>query len=135
MLEKFPLHVNKDQSKNDIFDKMILQEKEAFDFGFYWETLDQLLDQVTSECEEIREAAISGSKNHLEEEIGDLIHAAISLCIFCGFDPHKIASQAYNKFQKRFEKLVHLANADNHQTLRGQSLDVLLKYWEMSKEK
>lgn len=41
---------------NSIFKKIEEQEKESKDFGFYWENIDQLLEQILSECAEIKDA-------------------------------------------------------------------------------
>ena len=134
MIEKFPLNISDAQGKRDIFDQLVFQEKESFDFGFYWESFDQVFDQVTSECAEVKEAFESNARDHLGEEIGDLIHSSISLCILCGFDPRKIVSDSHYKYQKRFESLVRLAKEDGHKSLKGQPTSVLLGYWKRAKE-
>lgn len=133
MIEKFPLQELKNKKTDDIFDQIVSQEKEGFDFGFYWETFGQILDQIKSECDEVQEAFEAEAKDHLEEEIGDLLHAAICLCIFCGYDPHEIVANSHRKFQKRFKKLVHLAKAEGHQTLKGHPMSVLMGYWKRAK--
>lgn len=54
----------------------------AKEFGFYWENFSQLIEQIQSECVEIQEAWDKKDIDHLQEEVGDLIQAAISLSIF-----------------------------------------------------
>jgi len=116
-----------------LFDQVEVQEKQAQAFGFYWEQLDQLIEQITSECREIEEAYDSGDRLHLEEEVGDLLQATISLAIFCKISPSQALQKSCDKFQRRFERLVALAKADGHTTLHGHAFSSLLQYWERAK--
>jgi NTP pyrophosphatase (non-canonical NTP hydrolase) len=61
------------------------QELEAQEFGFFWENFHQLIQQIQSECVEIQEAWTKGNSLHLQEEIGDLIQATVSLAVGCRF--------------------------------------------------
>lgn len=118
----------------DLLDRMIAQEKEARDFGFYWENVDQLLDQIRSECDEIKEALHHKERPHLQEEIGDLMNAAVSLCIFCDMDPLQTMQESADKFQKRYDSLVSMAKQDGHTSLKNQKLSFLLSYWDKAKK-
>lgn len=88
----------------DIFKKLELLEKEAADFGFAWPNENTIIKQVLSECEEIQQelqlsnAERSNLRLKLQEEIGDLLHAAFSLCVFCGF----ATKETLTKCQARF---------------------------------
>lgn len=119
---------------SDLFKKIIEQDKESLDFGFYWESMEQLLNQIRSECDEVREAYLKGDKKHLKEEIGDLIHAAITLGSFCNIDPKDVLNESIEKYQKRFDTLVELVKADGLENLKDKSMDVLLAYWVKAKE-
>ena len=120
-------------TSQDLFDKIIEQEKQALDFGFYWENDRQLFEQIKSECEEIKEAILNKNTAHLKEEVGDLINAAISLCIFFNLDPLDTLNESINKFQKRYEALIYLVKKDGLHDLKGKSTDVLLNYWHKAK--
>lgn len=117
----------------DLLGKLVEQEKQALEFGFYWESLQQLIAQIASECAEIEEASAKGDKNHLREEIGDLMSAAVSLCIFLKMDPYQTLNENIEKIQKRFDILVSLVKQDGLNHLKGQSMDVLLSYWDKAK--
>ena len=69
-----------------LLDKVVLLEQEADAFGFRWETTDQIMAQIESECAEISEHLHAGfaqaNQAELQEEIGDLLHAVFSLCVF-----------------------------------------------------
>ena len=133
-MREFPLDFTIKGTAPDLWEQVILQEKEAFDFGFYWETLEQLVAQVQSEADEIKEAFESADAHHLQEEVGDLIHASIGLSIFCGCDPKETIALSIQKFEKRLLCLKRLAHQDGYKTLEGQPLDVLMDYWKKSKK-
>ncbi len=67
------------------FTRLTALEKQADDFDFMWTDTAQIFDQIQSECEEIKDnLAQMGDRDHLQEEMGDLIHAGFSLCLFMG---------------------------------------------------
>jgi uncharacterized protein YabN with tetrapyrrole methylase and pyrophosphatase domain len=109
------------------------QELEAKKFGFYWESLDQLLDQVKSECKEIEEAWERSNNADLEEEVGDLIQAAISLAVFCKLDPRKTLLLSIEKFQKRYEAVMRLAREDGLEHFHLQTFEKMMEYWNRAK--
>lgn len=119
---------------SDLFEKISEQEKKACEFGFYWERIDQLLDQIRSECLEIQEAAQSGDRRHLQEEIGDLMNAAVSLAVFCGMSPIETMRESVEKFQRRYDALVELVRNDGRKDLRNQPFEVLTDYWHRAKK-
>lgn len=120
--------------KKCLFERVQEQEMAARDFGFYWDELHQLLEQIHSECGEIQEAWDHHDKVHLEEEVGDLLQAAISLAVFCKLDPYEALRKATDKFQKRYDQVVALAHQDGHSNLHQQPFEVLLKYWKAAKK-
>jgi uncharacterized protein YabN with tetrapyrrole methylase and pyrophosphatase domain len=118
---------------NSIFKKIEEQEKESKDFGFYWENIDQLLEQILSECAEIKDAWLKGDRHHLKEEIGDLLNAAVSLAIFCEFDAKETLRQSSDKYERRFRRLIELVKQDGLPDLRGKPIEELLNYWKLAK--
>lgn len=115
--------------------KVERQELEAKKFGFYWENFDQLIQQIQSECVEVQEAWQKGEVSLLQEEIGDLIQAAIGLAVFCKLDPHETLFKITEKFQKRYDLVVQLACKEGHENLHNQSYDCLMNYWNLAKIK
>ena len=118
----------------DLLETIVQQEKASLEFGFYWENAEQILQQAESECHEIREALLKQDLSHIKEEVGDLINAAISLCIFLGFDPKSTLSDNIEKYQKRFDTLVSLVKAEGLDDLTHKPMDVLLRYWGEAKK-
>lgn len=121
------------QNPNPLLQRIVEQEKEAKKFGFYWESEQQLIEQIQSECEEIREASSKGDQKNLQEEIGDLMSAAVSLCIFFGFDPEATLAESIEKFQLRYDTLVRLVKEQGLDSLVGKSMPELLEFWHRAK--
>ena len=120
----------------NIFKKLTAIEKQADDFGFMWSNTAQIFEQIQSECEEIKnDLAQLGDRHHLQEEMGDLIHAVFSLCLFMKFDAEETCLKSIEKFERRFAELKRLAHAAGFETLKGQPADVLMHFWMQAKEK
>jgi uncharacterized protein YabN with tetrapyrrole methylase and pyrophosphatase domain len=111
------------------------QEMVAKEFGFYWEHFSQLVEQVQNECVEIQEAWEKEDAAHLQEEVGDLMQAAISLAVFCKLDPRETLLKSIEKFQRRYDLVVQLARSEGHDNLREQPFETLMDYWNRAKIK
>lgn len=120
----------------DLLDKVKHLELEADSFGFRWERPEQIMRQIHSECLEIEEHLQQNSPNQeaLQEEIGDLLHAAFSLCVFCKFDPQETMQATLEKFERRLLAVKQLAYADGKYSLVGHSFADLMKYWDQAKD-
>lgn len=122
------------EEKECLLKKVETQELAAKDYGFYWENINQLIEQIQSECHEVMEAWQHNDRTHLQEEIGDLLQAAVSLAVFCELDPHQTLKQAIDKFQNRYDKVVELASQDGLENFHQQPFDVLMNYWGRAKK-
>lgn len=122
-------------SKECLLKKVEKQELVAKEFGFYWENFHQIIEQIQSECIEIQETWDKKNTAHLQEEVGDLIQAAVSLAVFCKFDPHETLSKSIEKFQRRYDVVVQLARNDGLENLHHQSSETLMDYWKRAKAK
>lgn len=117
-----------------LFQQIEEKEKAAREFGFYWEHMDQLIEQIKSECTEVQEAWAKDDQPGLQEEVGDLMLAVASLAIFCKLDPRATLLKSLTKFQKRYDRLVTLAHKDGYQDLRHQPFETLMHYWKQAKK-
>ncbi len=120
-----------------LLDKVTALENEAAEFGFQWETTDQLMAQIQSECIEITEHLNSTHDNRaaLQEEIGDLLHAVFSLCVFCKLDPEETLMKTLEKFQRRLQAVKTIAQEQQLSNLRGKSFDELMVIWKRAKSR
>ena len=121
-----------------LLDKVVALEEEASEFGLRWETTEQIMAQIQSECEEIQEHLRIGiskaNQVELQDEIGDLLHAVFSLCVFCKLSPRVTLEQTLNKFERRLGAVKLIAEEHGLSTLEGQNFDKLMCIWDKAKE-
>lgn len=118
-------------SKNNGLSDLLAIENDARDFGFEWPNIEMILDQVSSECDEIREAIANHEPvARIQEEIGDLLHTAISLCRFAGFDTEETLSKSASKFSKRMQALKEVTKQRGLDDLHGQTILFMLELWK-----
>lgn len=121
----------------ELLDKVVSLEENASEFGFRWENAYQILHQIQSECQEIKEhlhPASQDNKSALQEEIGDLLHAVFSLCVFAGFSPRMTLSQSLTKFERRLRAVKLVAEERGFNNLNGKPFDELMQIWNCAKE-
>jgi nucleoside triphosphate diphosphatase len=63
-----------------------------------------IFDKIQEECTELR-AAIGRDQVKVEEELGDLLFAAVNLARFLKVDPEIALKKANAKFVRRFHKM------------------------------
>jgi len=94
--------------------KVVQLENEASEFGFQWETTKQIMEQIQSECLEINEHldldSTHANQEELQEEIGDLLHATFSLCVFCNLSPEDTLKNTLEKFEHRLKAVKSIAS-------------------------
>ena len=121
-----------------LLDKVVLLEQEADAFGFRWETTDQIMAQIESECAEISEHLHAGfaqaNQAELQEEIGDLLHAAFSLCVFCKMSPSDTLKKTLEKFERRFNAVKTIAEKRGLTSLNGYPFEELMAVWDQAKQ-
>lgn len=116
--------------------QLLTSEKEARDFGFVWPNADMIIDQAVSECEEIKEAITQGqSRQRVQEEVGDLLHTAMSLCFFLEMDVLETLAKTADKFQARMDALKVLAQEAGYADFKGQPMALLNEFWQRAKRK
>ena len=115
-------------------EKLIALERQTSLMGFDWPDTETIIDQAISECDEVKRT-IQGNegRKRLQEEVGDLLHAVVSLCIFEGLDLEQTISQVNKKFGARLEALQKVMTDRGLVTLKGQPFDFLLELWEEAK--
>lgn len=115
---------------------LVQSEIEAREFGFDWTNTEMIIDQAISECEEIRQAIAENEPSHrLQEEIGDLLHTAVSICLFAGFDVEETLAKVNIKFNKRMQAIKNLTKQAGLSNLKGQSMVFMLDLWKQAKKR
>lgn len=118
-----------------LLEKIKALEISAEEFGFAWETSDQIMEQIKSEFDEVNERLQESPKQLtlLEEEVGDLLHAVFSLCVFEKLNPTTTLKKAIDKFERRLSAVKELAKQDGLSSLKDHSFDELMIYWNKAK--
>ena len=85
--------------------------KKAARVGFDWEDAAGIFEKMREECAELRHALDKKEGAKVEEEIGDLLFAAVNLARFLQVDPEIALKNANAKFSRRFREMERLARA------------------------
>lgn len=102
-------------------------QKKASKAGFDWQNVEQTMDKVREELVEISQA----SAENINEEVGDMLFAAVNVARHLGIEPEQALEKATDKFINRFEK-VEISAGDKK--LSEMSFDELVLLWKQAKE-
>lgn len=124
-------------TEKEILQKLTQLEKDAESFGFKWDNTHQIMAQIKSECDEIDEHldALKNNREKLQEEMGDLLHAVFSLCVFCKLDSKETLEKSVNKFERRLNAVKMIAKEEGIDTLNGYAFGDLMKFWDEAKKR
>jgi MazG family protein len=81
--------------------------------GFDWHDADGIFEKLREEMAEVRHALAEKVDRKLEEELGDLLFAAVNLARFVQVDPEIALKKANAKFQRRFMEMERSAGNGN----------------------
>ena len=85
-------------------------QKKLKKVGFDWDNVGGVIDKVKEELGEVEEAVKEGDRNHIEEEIGDLLFSVVNLSRFLKIRPNTALFRCNDKVKSRFQKLFNLAS-------------------------
>jgi MazG family protein len=100
--------------------------------GFDWDSAEGVFEKLREECAELRRASETSNAARVEEEMGDLLFAAVNLARFLQVDPEIALKNANTKFARRFREMERLS-ADNGQAFTELSRADKEKLWEVAK--
>lgn len=98
--------------------------------GFDWPDYHGARDKLTEEIEELDAAIASGEG--IEEELGDVLAAAVNLARLLGIDPEKALNGSSDRFIRRYSRMEELA-AEQNAALAELSLDEKEALWQQAK--
>jgi len=105
-------------------------QKKARKAGFDWDEVSGPMDKLYEELDELKTAVAENS--NIEEELGDLLFAAVNLSRFVGVDCEKALTAATDKFIRRFSQVEALAGQQGC-AMESMTLAELDKLWEDAK--
>lgn len=112
--------------------------RRAANVGFDWENVGGVFEKLNEEARELRLAldrrddANSGAEGKVEEEMGDLLFAAVNLARQAGVEPEIALKRASRKFMERFQWMENRAKDQGRrfaEVPRGE----MEKLWNRSK--
>jgi len=83
--------------------------RKASRIGFDWEEVAGVFEKLAEETEELKKASQEQVQQKIEEELGDLLFAAVNLSRFLKIDPEIALKKANAKFSRRFRGMERLA--------------------------
>ncbi|HUI73892.1 MAG TPA: nucleoside triphosphate pyrophosphohydrolase [Candidatus Acidoferrum sp.] len=108
--------------------------RRASRIGFDWENPEGVLDKLAEESSEVRAALQDKFPRAIEEEIGDLLFAAVNLARFLGVDPEIALKAANAKFAARFREMESAARADGSE-LAAVPRQEMEELWNRAKQR
>jgi MazG family protein len=103
--------------------------------GFDWLRPADVVDKIQEEVDELREAVGNGaatSREHMEEEMGDLLFTIANLSRQLGIEPETALRKANDKFTRRFETMER-AIEQSGRTMGDLDLGELELHWQQAK--
>ena len=108
-------------------------QKKAAKAGFDWESEAGILEKITEELAELREALADGDEAAITEEIGDLLFAVANIARFRGADAEVILKKSNAKFTRRFQAMERFA-AENGTELAALPIGEQEQLWQRAKQ-
>ena len=107
--------------------------RRAARIGFDWDSVEGVINKMKEETGELREAVGAKDSELVEEEMGDLLFAAVNVARFLHVDPEIALKKANAKFSARFRQMEKLA-AERGQTLADVPREEMERLWEEVKK-
>jgi tetrapyrrole methylase family protein/MazG family protein len=106
--------------------------RRAARIGFDWDNVEGVFEKMNEEAAELRQALGAKDAKKAEEEMGDLLFAAVNLARFLHIDPEISLKKANAKFSTRFRKMEELA-AKNGKALADVPREQMEEFWKTAK--
>ena len=106
--------------------------RRAARIGFDWDDVEGIFEKIREEGAELRHALGTKDQVKVEEEIGDLLFAAVNLARFVNVDPEIALKKANAKFAKRFRAMEQIAR-DRGSTLESVLRPLMETLWDTAK--
>jgi len=101
------------------------------EYGFKWESTDQIFEKLEEEINELREAIKSNYDSDIKNEFGDIYFTLLNLSNFLKINPESALQKTNMKFLDRFS-LVEEHAGDN---IKKQTPKDFQRLWQIAKKK
>lgn len=107
-------------------------QKRAAQAGFDWTDIRPVLEKLKEEVGEFEEAIASGDASRMNDELGDVLFAAVNLARHGGVEPEVALRSANRRFEQRF-KWIEATLAAQGKALKDADLTELDALWDQAK--
>ena len=108
-------------------------QQRAARVGFDWSVIEAVIARIEEELGEVRLALNEqNDRQHLQDEVGDLLFTCVNLSRFAQIDPETALRRANAKFERRF-RFIESALARQGRTPGQASLEEMDRLWEEAK--
>jgi tetrapyrrole methylase family protein / MazG family protein len=107
--------------------------RKASRIGFDWDDAGGVFEKLQEETEELKKALEEQDQRKREEELGDLLFAAVNLSRFLKIDPEIALKKANTKFSRRFREMERLARK-NGREFKDVSRAEMEALWDATKK-
>ena len=109
-------------------------QKRAARVGFDWPDAGGAMKKVEEELEEVRDAVAGGDRSAVEDEVGDLLFAAVNVARLLGVDAEQALRLSNEKFERRFRTMEERL-AGQGDEMKNLDLEALEAAWQEAKER
>ena len=106
--------------------------RKAARVGFDWDAARGVIAKLQEETKELETALKGKNQPRIEEEMGDLLFAAVNLARFLHVDPEIALKKANAKFSRRFHAMEARAR-ESGRAFKGLPRDEMEALWEATK--
>jgi tetrapyrrole methylase family protein / MazG family protein len=107
--------------------------RKAARIGFDWEDAGGVIEKMQEETEELKQALKTNDQRKVEEELGDLLFAAVNLARFLKTDPEIALKNANAKFSGRFRAMEKMARGTGRE-FRDLPREEMEAFWNAAKK-
>jgi tetrapyrrole methylase family protein/MazG family protein len=120
-------------------DRAYKLQKKAAKVGFDWPELSGVWEKIEEELAEAKEACYIHNEDeteehreHLEEELGDLLFSVVNICRYLHIDPSVALQRTNNKFVRRFQHVEQAMKSQNI-PMDKDHLPQMEQFWQKAK--
>ncbi len=108
-------------------------QKRAARVGFDWPDVRGVIAKIREELDEVEQAIAEGTRDHIEDELGDVLFAVTNLARFMDIDSEDSLRRTNHKFTRRFQH-IEAELAKQNIALRDAGLEEMERLWNEAKQ-
>ncbi|MFQ3550066.1 MAG: nucleoside triphosphate pyrophosphohydrolase [Armatimonadota bacterium] len=107
--------------------------KKAAKTGFDWPNISSVMDKLREEMAELEEAIDSNDREHISNEIGDMLFTLVNIARFMDIDPEQSLRDMLERFRSRFQSIEKHA-IENGKMINEMTIEEMDMVWDKCKQ-